>query len=59
MVRWLRRQLRFLQQNISEKRLIDREISNDAAQATVRRIFWTAPVMAVGTSLAALGFWLQ
>lgn len=58
-VRWLRRQLRFLQQNISEKRLIDREISNDAAQATVRRIFWTAPVMAVGTSLAALGFWLQ
>lgn len=44
---------------LSSARSLEGEIAQYAIHATVQRIFWTAPVMAVGNFLAALGFWLQ
>ncbi len=58
-VNWIRGQLRLLAKSYHARRAIDREIADDAVIATVRRIFWTAPIMAAGTSLSALGFWLR
>jgi diguanylate cyclase (GGDEF)-like protein len=50
---------RLLRERIASSRAINREIKGDALEATVNRIFWTAPVMAVGNFLAGLGFWFQ
>lgn len=54
-----RSRLGLLRDNLSSRRAVDGEITKDAIVATVQRILWTAPVMAVGNFLAALGFWFQ
>ena len=51
--------LELLCDSLASRRAADREITKDAIAATLQRIFWTAPVMAVGNFLAALGFWFQ
>lgn len=45
--------------SLRTRHMVDREITDEAMSASVRRIFWTAPIMAVGNFLASLGFWVQ
>ncbi len=59
LMKWLESRWDLLRSSLSSRRLIDREITPDAISVTVQRIFWTAPVMAVGNFLAAMGFWFQ
>lgn len=59
MVKGFTSKLGLLRNSVASRLAVDREIEKDATPATVQRIFWTAPVMAVGNFLAALGFWFQ
>ena len=57
-MRWLRVRWRLLRRTLHELRG-DAELKKLASAASVRRIFWTAPVLAAGNFLAALGFSLR
>lgn len=57
-MRWLRVRWRLLRRTLHELRG-DAELKKLASAASVQRIFWTAPVLAAGNFLAALGFSLR
>ena len=57
-MRWLRVRWRLLRRTLSELR-VDEQTKNLAIEASVKRIFWTAPVLALGNFLAGLSFWLR
>ena len=54
-MRWLRVRWRLLRRTLSELR-VDEQTKNLAIEASVKRIFWTAPVLALGNFLAGLSF---
>lgn len=55
---WLQASARGLKQAVNMMR-VDRGMEELATAASVQRIFWTAPVMALGNLLAAVSFWLN
>ncbi|NMB02723.1 MAG: diguanylate cyclase [Firmicutes bacterium] len=56
---WFRVRYRLFRRWLRNNLCVEEKTRKVALAASIQRIFWTAPIMAVGNFLAGLTFWLQ